>query len=113
MMVYKEEDYLMLSGLQHFVFCRRQWALIHIEQEWEENILTIEGHEIHERVDSPHIREKRGDMLYVRAMPIHSPTLGISGICDMVEFKKDARGVSLYGEEGLYIPKPIEYKRGK
>lgn len=112
-MGYKEADYLMLSGLQHFVFCRRQWALIHIEQEWEENLLTIEGHEIHERVDAPQIREKRGDMLYVRAMPIHSSTLGISGICDMVEFKKDASGVSLHGEEGLYIPKPIEYKRGK
>lgn len=103
----------MLSGLQHFVFCRRQWAIIHIEQEWEENLLTIEGHEIHDRVDTPDIREKRGDMLYVRAMPIHSSTLGISGICDMVEFTQGARGVSLHGEEGLYIPKPIEYKRGK
>lgn len=103
----------MLSGLQHFVFCRRQWAIIHIEQEWEENILTIEGHDLHERVDTPNIREKRGDTLYVRAMPIHSPTLGISGICDMVEFEKDANGVSLHGEKGLYRPKPIEYKRGK
>lgn len=112
-MDYKESDYLMLSGLQHFVFCRRQWAIIHIEQEWEENLLTIEGHEIHERVDMPNIREKRGDTLYVRAMPIHSSTLGISGICDMVEFTKNERGVSLHGEEGFYIPKPIEYKRGK
>src|SRR5699024_12769588 len=98
-MVYKESDYLMLSGLQHFVFCRRQWAIIHIEQEWEENLLTIEGHEIHERVDMPNIREKRGDTLYVRAMPIHSSTLGISGICDMVEFTKNERGGSLHGEE--------------
>src|SRR5699024_6847031 len=112
-MVYKESDYLMLSGLQHFVFCRRQWAIIHIEQEWEENILTVEDHDVHERVDTPSIREKRGDTLYVRAMPIHSPSLGISGICDMVEFVKDANGVSLHGEKGLYKPKPIEYKRGK
>lgn len=110
---YKEEDYLMLSGLQHFVFCRRQWALIHIEQEWEENILTIEGNEIHERVDMPHLREKRGDTLYVRAMPIHSATLGINGICDMVEFKQDSNGISIHGEEGLFSPIPIEYKRGK
>lgn len=112
-MAYKEEDYLMLSGLQHFVFCRRQWALIHIEQEWEENVLTIEGHDVHERVDSPFIRERRGDILYVRAMPIHSPSLGISGICDMVEFIKDPKGISLYGEEGFYRPMPVEYKRGK
>lgn len=110
---YKEEDYLMLSGIQHFVFCRRQWALIHIEQEWEENILTIEGHDLHKRVDDVNIREKRGNTIYIRALPVHSPTLGISGICDMVEFVKDEKGVSIHGEQGLYIPKPVEYKRGK
>ena len=110
---YKEEDYLLLSGIQHFVFCRRQWALIHIEQEWDENILTIEGHSLHEKVHDATLREKRGDKLYVRGMPVHSPTLGIRGICDMVEFKRHENGVPIHGEEGLFIPKPIEYKKGK
>lgn len=113
MTVYDEEEFLMLSGLQHFQFCRRQWALIHIEQEWEENVLTVEGKFLHENVDNPFTREKRGDTLFVRALPIHSRILGISGICDMVEFKKDAVGVPLKGEKEKYIPKPIEYKRGK
>lgn len=48
-MDYKEEDYLMLSGIQHFAFCRRQWALIHIEQQWQENERTAEGELLHER----------------------------------------------------------------
>ncbi|WP_248512311.1 CRISPR-associated protein Cas4 [Sporosarcina sp. NCCP-2222] len=110
---YKEEEYLMLSGLQHFVFCRRQWALIHIEQEWEENVLTVEGNLLHEKADDPYIREKRGNTLYVRALPVHSRILGISGICDLVEFTRNDQGVFLHGEEAKYVPKPIEYKRGK
>jgi len=112
-MGYDEEEFLMLSGLQHFVFCRRQWALIHIEQVWEENVLTVEGNLLHEKVDDPFTREKRGDTLYVRALPIHSRSLGLSGICDMVEFTKSDNGITLQGEEGRFIPKPIEYKRGK
>lgn len=110
---YNEQDYLMLSGIQHFVFCKRQWALIHVEQEWAENILTVEGHAIHEKADDPFVREKRGDVIFVRALPIHSSSLGISGICDMVEFTRDEDGVPLDKEEGLYCVKPIEYKRGK
>jgi len=110
---YEEDEFLMLSGLQHFVFCRRQWALIHIEQEWEENVLTVEGNLLHEKVDDPFIREKRGNTLYVRALPVHSRILGISGICDMVEFTSDDNGITLQGEAGRYLPKPIEYKRGK
>lgn len=113
MTAYDEEEYLMLSGLQHFVFCKRQWALIHIEQEWEENVLTVEGNHLHEKADNPYIREKRGKTLYVRALPVHSRALGISGICDMVEFIQDPNGVPLDKEEGLYLAKPIEYKRGK
>lgn len=113
MMGYKEEDYLLLSGIQHFVFCRRQWALIHIEQEWEENVLTIEGIDLHEKADNPFVREKRGKTIYVRALPVHSRVLGITGVCDMVEFIKSETGIPLDQEEGLYQVKPIEYKRGK
>lgn len=110
---YKEEDYLLLSGIQHFNFCRRQWALIHIEQQWEDNVRTIEGDHLHRKADEPLIREKRGDKLVVRALPVQSRTLGITGVCDVVEFIRDPDGVSLAGEEGLYLPCPVEYKRGK
>ncbi|MBP1971645.1 CRISPR-associated exonuclease Cas4 [Virgibacillus natechei] len=110
---YKEEEYLLLSGIQHFAFCRRQWALIHIEQEWEENVLTVEGNDLHEKTDNPFVREKRGETIYVRAMPVHSRELGLSGICDMVEFIQDDDGIPLNQEEGLYRAMPIEYKRGK
>ncbi|WP_241716393.1 CRISPR-associated protein Cas4 [Sulfoacidibacillus ferrooxidans] len=113
MMEYKEDDYLLLSGIQHFNFCRRQWALIHIEQQWEENVRTVEGNYLHTRADQPMIREKRGNKLIVRALPIHSKELGITGICDVVEFIQDPNGVVLAGEEGLYLPFPVEYKRGK
>lgn len=109
MKAYNEEDYLLLSGIQHFNFCRRQWALIHIEQQWEENVRTVEGNHLHNRADQPMIREKRGDKLVVRGLPIHSKELGITGICDVVEFIQDPNGVSLAGEEGLYLPFP----RGK
>lgn len=110
---YKEEEYLLLSGIQHFVFCRRQWALIHIEQQWEENVRTIEGQYLHRRTDQPFFREKRGKKIIVRGMPIHSKELGTTGICDVVEFVQDKDGIPLVGEEGLYLPYPVEYKRGK
>ncbi|MEO3946694.1 CRISPR-associated protein Cas4 [Gorillibacterium sp. CAU 1737] len=110
---YKEEDFLQLSGIQHFRFCRRQWALIHIEQQWEENVRTVEGGYVHEIADQPFLREKRGDRLIVRALPVHSRQLGISGVCDVVEFIQNDRGVPLTGEKGHFLPVPVEYKRGK
>lgn len=112
-MAFDEDEYLMLSGIQHFQFCKRQWALIHIEQAWEENVRTVEGQNIHQKTDSPFIREKRGSKLIVRAMPIKSNELKLTGICDVVEFVKDENGVEIYGNEGKYIPYPVEYKRGK
>lgn len=113
-MDYNEDDhYLMLSGIQHFQFCKRQWALIHIEQQWEENVRTIEGQHLHEKADKPFVREKRGDKLIVRAMPVKSNELKITGICDVVEFIKDDNGVEISGAEGKYVAYPIEYKRGK
>ncbi|AIM17220.1 CRISPR-associated protein Cas4 [Bacillus sp. X1(2014)] len=113
-MDYKDEDsYLMLSGIQHFQFCKRQWALIHIEQQWEENVRTVEGQYLHQKADQPFIREKRRDKLIVRGMPVKSNELKITGICDVVEFIKDKNGVEIKGEEGKYIAYPVEYKRGK
>lgn len=108
-----EEEYLMLSGIQHFRFCQRQWALIHIEQQWEENVRTIEGQFIHEKADQPFIREKRKDKIIVRAMPVKSHELKTSGICDVVEFIAVKDGISLVGEIGTFKVVPIEYKRGK
>lgn len=109
----KEDEYMMLSGIQHFLFCRRQWALIHIEQQWEENVRTIEGKHLHEKADQPFIREKRGDKVIVRALPVKSHTLKISGVCDVVEFVRNEQGIEISGWKGKYLAYPVEYKRGK
>ena len=111
-MAYKEEEYLQLSGIQHFRFCRRQWALIHIEDQWAENIRTAEGELLHERAHDPALREKRPDRIVVHDLAVSSPTLGVSGACDIVEFRRAAQGISLPGETGLFHPYPVEYKRG-
>lgn len=112
--MFSPEDCLMISGLQHFRFCRRQWALIHIEQQWAENLRTVEGELLHERAHDEHLRERRGDLLTVRGLRVQSLTLGLSGICDVVEFRQDsAHGVPLAGKSGLWLPYPVEYKRGE
>ncbi len=111
--MYDEDDYLMLSGIQHYYFCKRQWCLIHIEQAWADNVATKEGDVLHEKADDPFIKEKRGDVLISRAMPISSSVLGFSGILDVLEFRKSDTGVCLDGYDGLYMPCIVEYKRGK
>lgn len=108
-----EEDWLQLSGIQHFVFCRRQWALIHIENQWAENFRTVDGSIMHENAHDQGLRESRGDVLIVRGLAVHSAQLGISGQCDVVEFHRDPDGISLQGRDGLWRPYPIEYKRGR
>lgn len=82
----------MLSGIQHFAFCRRQWALIHIEQLWEENLRTVEGDLLHENCHDAYFSESRKEVLISRGMPIFSRNLGASGECDIVEFRKSATG---------------------
>lgn len=111
--MYNEEDYLMLSGIQHFTFCRRQWALIHVEQQWEENYRTTAGELMHKRAHDESLVEKRGDKIIMRGLRIASKTLGVSGQCDLVEFIKDKNGISLHDYEGLWNIIPVEYKRGK
>jgi CRISPR/Cas system-associated exonuclease Cas4 (RecB family) len=111
-MAFKEEEYLQLSGLQHFSFCRRQWALIHMEQQWAENVRTTDGRILHEKAHDSSIREKRGDLIITRDMSIHSALLGVSGKCDVVEFHRGETGIPLPGQEGLWQPYPVEYKRG-
>ena len=103
----------MLSGVQHFAFCRRQWALIHIEQQWEENFRTVEGNIMHEKVHNPEFHERRGELVITRAMPVSSSKLGLSGECDAVELRKNQNGIEIYGLEGKYAVTPVEYKRGE
>lgn len=112
-MEYQEDDYLMISGIQHFQFCRRQWALIHIEQQWEENVHTAIGDLMHKKVHDPYLTEKRKGVLVVRALPVSSKSLGFSGECDVVEFHQADDEVKLHGHRGFYQIYPIEYKKGK
>jgi len=112
-MEYKEEDYLQLSGIQHFAFCRRQWALIHLENQWNENLRTVQGRILHNNVHDSESFEKRGSLLISRGMPICSRILGISGTCDVVEFKESKEGIRLHNRNGTWLPVPVEYKKGK
>ncbi|MFD0704738.1 CRISPR-associated protein Cas4 [Alloscardovia venturai] len=110
---YPEEEWLALSGIQHFAFCRRQWALIHIEQVWSENYLTTSGKLQHSRAHDYSQSELRGDLLVLRDLRVASRKLGISGDCDVVEFHKSEQGVSLTGRVGTWLPYPVEYKHGR
>ncbi len=112
-MEYSQDDYLMISGIQHFKFCRRQWALIHVEQQWAENEHTVVGELMHKKTHDPYLIEKRNDVLIVRALPVSSRSIGISGECDIVEFHKCDEGIKLIGHRGLYSVYPVEYKKGK
>ena len=112
-MIYQEEDFLQLSGLQHFKFCRRQWALIHIENLWAENFRTTDGAILHENAHNGDFSESRGDRLITRDMRVFSRTLGVSGACDVLEFHRSDDGIPLKGREGLWQPYPVEYKRGR
>lgn len=112
-MYYSEDDFLSLSGIQHFAFCRRQWALIHIEQQWGENLRTVEGEILHERAHDDTFAEKRSGVIISRGMPIFSHSLGARGVCDIVELHATPDGVNISGRPGRYLPVPVEYKRGK
>ena len=81
---YTPDELLPLSGIQHFLFCRRQWALIHVENQWNENIFTVEGKLMHERAEDPFFTESRKDTIVSRSVPIASYRLGLSGVCDVV-----------------------------
>jgi CRISPR-associated exonuclease Cas4 len=93
-----DDNTLPLSGLQHLAFCPRQWALIHLEQAWVENVRTAEGRLLHEIVDLPG-ESRRGNLRKVRGMWLRSERLRLTGRADLVEFQPE--------------PYPVEYKRGK
>ena len=102
----------MLSGIQHFCFCKRQWALIHLEQMWTDDARTASGDVFHEKVDQQ-TKETRGGMIMARAVAVSSPSLGLSGRCDVVEFIESPNGHEVEGMTGLYLTRPIEYKIGR
>ncbi len=103
-MTYSEDDLIQLSSLQHFAFCPRQCALIHIEQVWSENRLTAEGRIMHEHVHEEG-SESRGDVRIERGVPLRSLRLGLSGKADVVEYHRQP--------DGTWLPFPVEYKHGK
>jgi len=100
---YKEEDLLQLSALQHLLFCKRQCALIHIEQAWSENLFTAEGRIMHDRVDTAKYETRRNIRIEF-GMPLRSLRLGLIGKADAVEFHR---------QDDKWHPFPVEYKRGK
>ena len=102
-----------MSGLQHFRFCRRQWALIHIEQQWAENFRTVDGELMHRNAHDAGFQESRGELYVTRSVSVFSPTLGVSGQCDVLEYHRGDAGIPLRGKEGLWQPYPVEYKRGR
>ena len=110
--MYSEDEFLMLSGVQHFSFCCRQWALIHVEQKWVENVLTAEGRVEHHRVHDNKITDIRDGKLTIRGLKIHSVKLGVAGECDAVEFTPVNDGITLHGRDGQWSLAPVEYKHG-
>ena len=105
----------MLSGIQHFMFCPRQWALIHIEQQWEDNKLTVEGELLHRNVDNPFYRQKNGDTITLRSLHVASRELGLYGVTDAVELVPSDSPIDAITHDrykGYWKPFPVEYKRG-
>lgn len=115
MAYYDDDQMLMLSGIQHYMFCPRQWALIHIEQQWDENRLTAEGQLLHQNVDNPAYRQKNGNVITLRAVHIASHTLGLYGVTDAVELlpsDSPTNAITHPRYPGFWKPYPVEYKRG-
>jgi CRISPR-associated exonuclease Cas4 len=129
-MLMETDAYLPLSGLQHLIFCERQCALIHVEGQWAENALTLQGRELHERAHLPGM-ESRSDVRIARAVHLKSERLGLVGVADIVEYHRVADAgqrerrfaspapaampVLLKADAGgqQWAPFPVEYKRGR
>lgn len=115
MSTFDDEELLMLSGIQHIAFCERQWALIHIEQQWAENVRTIEGNQLHERVDDPFENGRKKSVITLRSVSLLSRKLGLTGVADVVELISTDQSIGsvLPNRDGFWIFHPVEYKRGK
>ena len=99
-----DEEFIPISALNHFLYCRRRCALVHLERIWIENVFTAEGRLMHERAHEGG-SEMRGDIRIDRALAIRSLRLGLSGVADVVEFHRQ--------NDGVWRPFPVEYKLGK
>ena len=104
--MFSEDDYIQLSSLQHYVYCPRQCGLIHVEDVWNDNVFTVRGEILHEKVDTD-TYETRGTLKTVRGLRIHSTRLGIVGRADVVEFRKSANA------DGSPDVMPVEFKSGQ
>jgi len=98
--MFTDDDLIAISALEHYAYCPRQFALIHIESVWDENVFTLKGEQLHDRMDEP-IVETRAGLRVERALPVWSDRLGLVGRCDIVEFLPDG------------TPYPVEAKPSK
>ncbi len=101
--MYSEDDFILISALQHYIYCPRQCGLIHVDEIWQENLFTIRGNILHNKVHSDSF-ESRSDKKIVRGLRIHSFKYGLVGKCDVVEFSKVKNILSV---------RPVEFKAGK
>ena len=126
--MFHEDDLRPISALQHLLFCERQCALIHVEQLWAENVLTITGRQLHEKADGERGSKRRGRPAVTRSLPLRSLTLGLFGKADVVEFHEAATPGRIEPDGGpaaadgapvaavnarQRVPFPVEYKRGQ
>ena len=113
--MFTEDDLLPISALQHLVFCPRQCALIHLENLWDENRLTAEGRNMHEKAHESQTESHPG-VRVAHSLRLHSFRLGLVGQADIVEFRElpdgSIEGIPLKGSRKRWQPFPIEYKRG-
>ena len=124
--MYSEDDLLMISALQHLAFCERQWGLIHLENIWADNVLTVKGSQMHERTHEPSTG-RQDSLIIAHAIHLRSLRLGIVGKADSVEFHlledssvqepdgfRETISISqIPFPPGQWIPFPVEYKHGK
>lgn len=114
--MYADEDMLMLSGLQHYVFCARQWGLIHITQSWQDNHLTFEGQWMHRHVDNPFEMGSINGEVHLNSVSLVSHELGVYGVADLLKLTRDDAG-----ENTIVVPRypgrwsvcPVEFKHGR
>ena len=106
------DDFILISGLQHLLFCPRQWALIHIDRQWQENFFTAQGRVLHEKAHSEQ-SESRPGLVVARGLALRNERLMICGVADVVEFHQDEDGVPLPDHCGRWRPFPVEYKNGR
>jgi|YelNatPaOPRAMG01_1025707.scaffolds.fasta_scaffold39642_3 CRISPR-associated exonuclease Cas4 len=122
--MYPEEEYLPISSLQHLLFCERQFALIFIERQWDENLFTVEGKLLHSKVDSARAETRQG-VRTAFGLLLKSDRLGLFGKADVIEFHLIDKNPNTpfksnlphtfpdFLKKGLWQAYPVEYKRGK